>query len=287
MNIDWLIPLVSAIGACIAFFFSKPKRLWLVFIAVFCVTFAASYDAVNKYRDLQTKREIRNSVHKKLIKSTDGFLDFLSDMIFCSSGGYLPHTEDEFFSSQIALMICRELNISLPAPFNISEEIWRNRIHYVFKNYENVLRSSLDKSALFLDSDLIKAIDDVSSCYLLRIGKQLNFIYQVDKKYGWEREPVLCWGLEPLVEESLSQIHTLFLILKKYEKEVEFTPNRDWLIFPLPHLKEYLGKSRFSPTDLKAWREKHPGSPGPAKFGAGNPNKQPDRCKQQDNKPIK
>jgi hypothetical protein len=287
MNLDWLMPLIGAIGACIAFFFSKPKRLWLVFIAVFCLTFAASWDASNKYRDLQTKREIRNSVHKKLIKSTDSFLDFLSEMIFCSSGGYLPRTEDEFFSSQIASMICKELNISLPDPLNISEETWRNLIHHVFKRYENVLRSSLDKSALFLDSDLIKAIDDVSSCYLLRIGKQLNFLYQVDKELGIEREPVLCWGFEPLVEESLSQIHTLFLILKKYEKEVEFTPTRDWLVFPQPHLKEYFGKSRFSPADLKAWREKHPDSPGPAKFGAGNPNKQCDSCKQQSNKPIK
>ena len=274
MNIDWLIPLVSAIGACIAFFLSKPKRLWLVFIAVFCLTFAASWDASNKYRDLQTKREVRNSIHRKLIKNTDSFLDFLSDMIFRSSGGNLPHTEDEFFSSQVALMICRELNISLPAPV-LPEQTWCNRIHDVFKNYKTVLRSSLDNSAMFLDSDLVKAIDAVSSCHLLGVSERFIISYQVDKRLGIERAPILCWGLEPLVEESLSQIHTLFSILKKYEKEIEFIPTRDWLVFPLPHQKKYLGESRFFPADLKAWREKHPGSPGPAKFGAGNPNKKP------------
>jgi hypothetical protein len=217
-------------------------------------------------------REVRNSIHKELIQNTDSFLDFLSVMIFRSSGGKLPHTENDFFSSPVALMICRELDISLPAPV-LPEQTWRNRIHDIFKNYKTVLRSSLKNSAIHLDSDLIKAIDAVSNCALLGIGEQLIISYQVEQRYGLERAPILCWGLEPLVEESLSQIYTLFSILKKYEKEIKFTPTRDWLVFPLPHQKKYLGKSRFSPASLKAWREKHPGSPGPASFGAGNPNK--------------
>ena len=98
MTLEWIIPLVSAIGACVAFFLSKPERVWFTFVAIFCVVLAGGWEASRVYSDLKAKHELQVSIERRLIGKTDSLLDFLSDMVLYASDGWLPKTEADFFS---------------------------------------------------------------------------------------------------------------------------------------------------------------------------------------------
>lgn len=272
MSLEWIIPLISAIGACVAFFLSKPERLWFTYLAIFCVVFAGGWEASRVHSDLKAKHELQASIERRLIRQTDSLLDFISDMVLYASGGWLPKTEEEFFSSTTARLICSEMDISTPASV-VPAQPWGGRIYKVFRDYKETIRTTLDQHAIILDSELITVLDEVDRTQLLNSGVSTLRVARADSQIGVRRPPLLCWGLEPLVEESLDSLLRLFRILKEREEDAGFSPNRQWLVFPENLKKKFLGESRFSLEDLQDWQKRYPNSPGPANFGRGDPRK--------------
>lgn len=270
-KLEWLIPLIGAVGACVAFFLAKPERTRLAVVAVVIVVTVGAWEASRRFYDLQTKYAAQTAVHRRLIRQTNSFLNFISEMIFRASDGWLPKTEEQFFSQRSAELICRELNISRPAPV-MPPQLWRDRINIVFRDYQQGMQSIFDQYALVLDAELVQSLDKVATSHLFRIGMSATLTHRSDLEMKINRPPLLCWGLEPLVTESLANLYTLYRFLQSQEKDSGFSPNRQWLVFPLQRQKHLLGESRFSPADLKSWREQYPSSPGP-RFGRGSPNK--------------
>jgi len=272
MSLDWLIPLASAVAGCIAFWLSKPDRRWLAAVGTLLVAGSATREAVRVRSEMTTAYETRSVVHRQLISKTDSILDSISQMLLQASDGWLPNTEAEFFSSRTADLICNHLNISKQAPV-LPRQDWRARIHDVFSDYKKTLRSTLEQTPLVLEADLVRAIDKVAESTLLDIGIQMRGVANGDRERGIERAPLLCWGLEPLVEDSLIGMRKLFILLRDRENAADFAPNRQWLVFPPAYRDQRIGKSRFGEADLAEWRRQHPDAPGPSKFGRGAPNK--------------
>jgi hypothetical protein len=105
MNLEWVSPLLAAAAGCLGLFLSRPERRWIAAFTAAVILTTGAWEASRKYTELKTEQAARERVYRTLIGKTHGFLDFVSEMIFRGSDGWLPKTEDEFFSSHSATII--------------------------------------------------------------------------------------------------------------------------------------------------------------------------------------
>ena len=68
--------------------------------------------------------------------------------------------------------------------------------------------------------------------------------------------PLLCWGLEPKIGESLQILHVLYNEVNKLAKEMELPHKNTWLKFS--DNKNMLGIDRFDDDAIANWKKEHP-----------------------------
>lgn len=272
----WPIPLIAAAIALLTLFLSKPERKKLAWVTALVIVSYGTWQARGDYSDERTKVELQRRVYTKLSGGTNSFLDVLSAMIISSSDGWLPQNEEEFFSPRVARMLCSQLNTKKETDL-ASHRSFDRWFSESAKRYRQILVSMLAEHSSALDADFVKAISDVERSVLLQIGEQRQDVLVTQQRWqeqhGIESPPLLCWGLDPLVEDSLVSLRQLFMQVEEGAERFQITRDRDWLKFPDHYERRFLGTHRFSPEDLKKWQAAHPKSAGPAMFGAGDPSK--------------
>ncbi len=269
---NWIVPFISAVAAILLLYLSEPKRRKLAFITAILIIIPFGWQAYKEYTAEETLRERQIIAIKKLSGHTDGFLNIISDIIFKATDGWLPKNEEEFFSAKTADLICRELNIDKAAPI-FPEITWRKLIAKETQGYKVALGEIMKGYGTELDAEIVNRISAVEGSILLSYPKNTVSSPKIDSLLGVKRPPLLCWGLEPLVADSLKEIFSLYEVIIKTEEDLKIVKHRDWLKFPIPHDRYKIGEDRFGPEDLKAWYKKYPNSPGPITFSKGSPDK--------------
>ena len=98
---EWIFIIITALGACLSLFLSKPERPILAWITGVLILLPTGWQAYEAFQEGKTSRELEKQLTIRLSSDTGRFLDLTRDMIFFSSNGWLPRTEDEFFSLDI------------------------------------------------------------------------------------------------------------------------------------------------------------------------------------------
>ena len=269
-----LILIISLIVALFTLYLSKPEKKKLALITglfIFLMGILQIYIVINESR---TRHEVELYVFEELIGETDKYLDVLSYAIVYGSDGWLPKSAEEFFSRKAANIISYELNIETAAPI-IPEMTWREYIGNKSKNYREVIENILNNYSSQLDQKLIKTVKTVKQSPLLPIAEQRIKIYKWDMAKNINRPPLLCWGLESLVEDSLNNFYELHLELLKKQAALGINKNHEWLRFPREKLDKFIGTSRFDKNSLEEWKKRYPNAPGKSMSGSFDPNKGP------------
>lgn len=229
------------------------------------------WQAWTEHTTEKIKKETQIHFIRKIAGTTDSFLDLISDMIFYGSDGWLPTNENEFFSQRTANLICNELNIDIPLP--TYEGPARQNIAYIAKQYRDTLSQALSESYGALEIETLQKVHAVESKnYLISIMEQTPAVHQFTNQHKLEMAPLLCWGMEPSIEQSLQDLMALTEEIKKEEKRLGITKKREWLVFQKDH--SHLGDNRFTPEALKEWRGEHPSGLPPMIMHEGRLNKQ-------------
>jgi hypothetical protein len=174
-------------------------------------------------------------------------------MIVESSDNWLPNTEEDFFSSRTASLICKHLNIESKAPI-LPERTWISwldqKTKEIKKGFSNVISEHGDELSAELLQKIQKVID---SFFLVYIPQRAN-LYHIDRQKGYQRPPVLLCSDEWL--ESLHDLRTL------YNTIIQINNSKP---YPMPtqhhNLEDRLGKSRFSEDNYTRWVSEHPHAP--------------------------
>ena len=237
----------------------------------------AETDAKEERRkQLQTTTQLQRRTYDKLSRATHSFLRVLSGMIVSASGGWIPATKKEFFSARVSNMICHELDVRAPAPM-AGNRGFGELVSERARGYRETLGQVLAESGAVLDGDVVRAIYSVERSSLLAIAEQhpgvVTSLDQMEREHGIASPPLLCRGLEPLVEDSLLSLFELQRKVEAGEQLHGITRNEAWLIFPDAYLKKYQGTFRFGPDTFAKWRKEHPKHTPPAMFGSGKPGK--------------
>ena len=179
----------------------------------------------------------------------------MSQIVVQATDKWLPTNDDEFFSARTSNLICNRLNTEARAPV-VPHRSWLTWIGERTGKIEKELDLALLEHAWALDADLLLAIVKVKKSYLIWIPRGMVNVRNWDRRQGYQRPPLLCPGLEHQIEESLSELRSLY--------------NQLWRIteakrFPMPikghNLKNRIGKARFSGEDLAKWIQDHPFAP--------------------------
>lgn len=273
----WIL-IISVIVALLTLYLSKPEKKKLAWVTVLLILLMGVLQIYTAINELGIRHEVELYVFEELTRETDRYFDVLSYAIVYGTDGWLPKSAEEVFSRKAAHIISYKLNIETEAPA-LPKTTWREYIGHKSKSYREVLRNILDSYANQLDKKLIKTIKTVEQAPLLSIAEQRVQMYQVDEAKDIHRPPLLCWGLESLVEDSLNNFHELYVELLKKEAALGIKRNHEWLRFPREKLNKLIGKSRFDENSLEEWNKKYPNAPGRASMGSFDPNKGPRKSK--------
>lgn len=269
----WIL-IISVIVGLFTLYLSKPERKKLALVTgslIFVMGGLQIYIVIN---ELRARHEVELYVFEELTRETDRYLDVLSYAIVYGTDGWLPKSAEDFFSQKAANIISYELNIETEAPA-FPKMTWREYIGSKSKSYREVLRNILDSYSSQLDKKMIKTVKSVQQSHLLSIAEYRMKIPEFDIANNINRPPLLCWGLESSVEDSLNDFHELYLELLKKEAALEINRNHEWLRFPREKLDKFIGKSRFDKNSLEEWNKRYPNAPGRGEIGSFDPNKGP------------
>lgn len=246
---SWIITVITTLGTILILIASAPKRKVLPLIGGSLITIVGIWQAYHQYSSQRTLIEIEAHVYEKLSLHTSRFLGVVSSMILRSSDGWLPSNEDEFFSRRSVDFICSGLNINASAPF-IPKQSWLQVIVVTTQDYHNVLDSILRDYASQLNGGLVRAVSAVERSMLLTFPRQRMELSRIDQQKGWQRAPLLCYGLEELFEESFTNLHVLYREIRKGEDKFQLRKSEDWRALPLPKDVSQVGVDRFFLQDL-------------------------------------
>lgn len=270
---DWIIPIISAAVAALGVLRSRPRNRAWAWASVALVLLIGTWQAYREYKADLTKSQLRRRAYQLLVYETAGFASHLSELVVRSSDGWLPGNDGELFSARTAHMVCSELDITKNAPIIqrtslLNWAVDRNR------SFSSAIHRALTEDSTALDADMVRILSKVERAFYLEFANNRFQLTSFDQSHNVLRPPLMCWGLEPLASESFSNFLALIVKLKSQQKTLELDwPEADWLSFPDHYRQKFLGIGRFSPEDLQKWRVEHPNNPGPAIYGAGDPNK--------------
>jgi hypothetical protein len=198
------IPLLAGIATVIALYLSKPEKKIPAFICAAIAIGVSTWNATQQYSSQSATAQVQTHVYDKLSLHTHRFLGGIADMIVYSTDGWLPNDESEFFSRRSVDLICHELNADALARV-IPKRLWYVWFAETTQEYKNVLGDLLSNYS----SRLIRAISDVERSTLLIVPIQWGQVRSIAQKRGWQYPPLLCYGLEDLIEESFVKLSAL------------------------------------------------------------------------------
>jgi hypothetical protein len=252
---NWIILIISGLIIILMFLLSAPKHRVMTVVTLCLIGVSTAWQTYDSYTEERANKQIRSFVCKKLIVADNRFFSVLSDAIYRSSDGWLPINESEFFSERAANQICQRLNLGKFAPVE-PEATWRNRLGTSCRDYRNTLNDILANYGSKLEPDLIKAVASAEQTTFLHLSEQMMLLPQVDREFGVVRPPLLCWGLEPKISESLNVFHILHNEINKLANELKLPHENTWLKFS--ENKDALGIDRFDDKAIANWEKEHP-----------------------------
>lgn len=245
---NWSLPLIAGLAASLSLFLSKPEKRILAWITVCLVLLPSGWQAHDTYQREKTDSELKKHLTIKISRQTSSFLVLLRDMIYFSSDGWLPKSEDEFFSLKSADLICNYLNLNNIAPV-LPERTWRRWIPQQTSEYKEGLNELLVDFSKIMDADLINRIATAERSPLLGVYTRYLIIQEpIDKKLGVTRPPLFLPGGETNIEKELKMIQRLYQEVRDLEKDSDFKNNWNFLLMLSDNRwpKHLLGKDRFN-----------------------------------------
>jgi len=254
---NWLASLLATAAAGFTLFHSKPERRGLAWLTLALMIFAGTWQAAAQFFEEQHKQEIERQAIGKLVFANNQFMDLLSEMIFASSGAWLPKTEAQFLSAPVAQLVCRELNMSAQAP-ELPAAAWWSYVARRTTAYKESLDRIRTDSGPYLDIRTLHLIDKVSQSVALAHWPEMANVHALNGERKWNLPPLLCWGLEQQIGESFAAVRELRSSVSKRAHELGVDDVHTWQHFPLPRLQSLQGRARFTPDSLAEWRRAYP-----------------------------
>jgi hypothetical protein len=243
---EWVIPVITGVAAITTLFLSRPERTIVAWIAVVLIVITAGWQAYTVYQQERTKAEISAHAYKSLAYGTQHFLTVVRDMIFYSTDGWLPSSEEEFFSRKTAEVVCGSLNIDASAPI-LPERPWRQWIVQSAREYKKTLNEVLQYYAQTLPPELVKNISSVANSTLFFGTIPLMEMQVTDRKLGVRRAPLLCNGAESVIAEDLIKLRALYKDIRQDSKNSQILSGPD--LFDMVQSKRWprhlMGRDRF------------------------------------------
>ena len=205
----------------------------LVGAFLFFTVCSISFSVVDKIAESRTSGQIQAHAFEKLSGENHGFLNVLSRMIAAASDGWLPQTKQKFFSRRSVDLICHQLNADAKAP-TIPERSWRTWFGERTERYREALATILAEQGSHLDASTVRAISEVERSTLLAFPPQWMRVHRIDQQEGWQRPPLLCFGVEDLFEDSFRKLAVLQEEVERGEQRHGLIKSEDWRAFPFP-----------------------------------------------------
>lgn len=250
----WLIPVLACAAAIVALYASHPKHRKLAHVSAAIMVFMAGWQSYASYEQWKTQRTVEKYAYSRLESATRNILGLTQQIIFQATDGWLPSTEEEFFSQHTASLFCHYLNIDKPAPV-APDRNWLVWIHQQTKEAQDEFSSVLGSYAPLLDDELLRAAIDFRQSFILAFPAKWVSLRQDDAQKGHQRPPFLCYGLENEMQKSLSQMRLFYHILWKR------TGSKPFPLTMKTSQTALIGSARFTDEDLRQWSVEHPYAP--------------------------
>jgi hypothetical protein len=233
----WFIPVISAAVSVIGIIVSKPRKKGWAAGSIVLLVGVAVWQANLTYSQAKTTGVLQRRAVRQLTVSTGQFLFALAQITNAASDGWVPESEDSFFSAHTAEVFCGHLNINKDA-LTLPPEPWWRFVGDTTIQFRGSLKEVLEVSGPYLDSELAKSATAVESSVLL--------IYLNRTPFGQAHlPPSFCGGGEREVVESLYQLRDLARILRgKNAGDPEQVVTEPWKLFGRPDLLGKRGRDR-------------------------------------------
>jgi hypothetical protein len=255
IDLEWLIPVVAGLAALGALYASQPQNRRLAHVSAFLMVFIAGWQGYSSYKNWETQGTVAKYAHSRLYAATYSLVEMFHRMTVEASDGWLPSIDDELFSAQAAKLVCQNLNLDAQAPV-VPERSWLVRIHQQTRDSKEEFDSVLNSYAPLLDDNLLKSAINLRRSFLLNFPAQWVLRRQIDANKGYERPPLLCFGIETLMQESLQELRSLYQTILDRSASKAFSYAETNAQFMAS-----TGAARFSDQDLATWMQDHPFAP--------------------------
>ena len=241
MELSWIIPLAGGVAAAIGLFLSKPERPRWALATLILLLVTSGWQAAAEYSAARTTRALQLRAHRELVISTNRLLGLHARMHGESTDGWLPASEDEFFSSRLVESICLNLDLDAPALVTPSQS-WGKHSAWVASGVRRTYREVLATSGPYLDSELVDAVSRIDASFLM-------LLLTMRTEYPSQPFPAnLCLGVEEQVNEAVPHLRRVYHLLNKRESLNGLSVTDPWLDFANPTYDSIMGRSRFSNT---------------------------------------
>jgi hypothetical protein len=274
MTISAVVVLLLGVAATIGMLFlSRPKRTRLAWCTVAIILIQAFWQAWGLYQQDRVHTQLERRAIERISIHTQVYLGVLASILTRGSHSWVPDSETKFFSKRSAEILCSETDI-LSNSIGIDGPLYA-RLAYASESYHHELQNLLDSSGAHMPPELLSAISEVEASQLFSIIRNHRALIDWRARHNIHSPPLLCWGLEPLMADSLHSLGRMVKLLRTEEERFGIYPAYDWLKYPPYYLAKFQGINRFGPERLDSFLKLHPDSPGPATFGRGDPSKTP------------
>jgi hypothetical protein len=234
-DMNWAIVLIAVSASILTLFLSKPKKTWLAIVTAILILISGTYNAYDLNQKRKAHQQLEKHIYSQLSTITAQILGIVGDMVFFASDGWLPNSENDFFSLRTATIICNHLDLDSKAPV-MPEVTWRNLIYNQAKKNRTELEQIIKDYSNDLDSNLINIISRVSNTNFL---KAFPGLCSPDSKLLYERyaekkleNNLLCYGFEKDVANDL-------LLFRELYKNVCENDKRYGISWPFKFLKRW------------------------------------------------
>lgn len=252
---SWAIQAFFVIAAIATLFASRPKRKSLAIIATIFLILSATSTSYTEHVRSRAEEAARLQTYLDLDVTVGKAIGLLNQMVIAGSDGWIPSSHEELFSIRVAYLICDHLNIESNAPV-VPHRPWLSWIDQRTKEVHEELTAVIRQQTVLLDPEVLDAIASLRDSFFLAFPGQWRNARSWDAKQGYQRPPLLCYGLAPLVHESLESLKVASDIVREQTGQApRSAPVRRDDVAPR------LGVSHYSSSDIEAWEKAHPFAP--------------------------
>lgn len=252
-GMNWAIPLAASLAAIAALFASRPSNKPLALVGALLIAGSGAWSAVVEYQRSRTADTVAALAYAELQDSLGKALSLLNQMLLAGSDGWLPKVHEERFSNRAAEMICNHLNVATRAPV-VPHRTWLTWIAQKTQEIREELGEAITAYSNSLDPDVIRVAASLQHSFFLKFPEQRSDLRAWDRTQGYQRLPLLCYGLASIMQESLEELGRAYDAIRDKTERPEY---------PLParNLSPNLGSSHYSTADLESWARTHPYAP--------------------------